>query len=219
MKADVPHGTELLNRPGSNKGTAFTEDERTTLALHGLLPPQVESLAEQVVRAYEAYQQKKDDLERHIYLRALQDTNEVLFYRLLLEHIEEMTPMVYTPVVALGCQQFSYRRPRGLFIPYPLRDSIQDPLRQENIISGAEVASESCIKREWRYINALLHAFAPPCRATPTSARWIPAGAGGIASRLIRSPCTSRRVCGASGGAMPSGRSGSSSRIDQAVRP
>src|SRR2546426_8199125 len=130
-KADVPHGTELLNRPGLNKGTAFTEDERTTLALHGLLPPQVESLAEQVVRAYEAYQRKKDDLERHVYLRALQDTNEVLFYRLLLEHIEEMTPMVYTPVVALGCQQFShiYRRPRGLFISYPLRASIRTLLR------------------------------------------------------------------------------------------
>src|SRR6266849_3841960 len=126
MKADVPHGTELLNRPGLNKGTAFTEDERSTLALQGLLPPQVESLEEQVVRAYEAYKRKKADLERHIYLRALQDTNEVLFYKLLLDHIEEMTPMVYTPVVALACQQFShiYRRPRGLFISYPLRDSI-----------------------------------------------------------------------------------------------
>ena len=99
--------------------------------MHGLLPPHVESLEEQVVRAYEAYQRKDDDLERHIYLRALQDTNEVLFYRLLLDHIEEMTPMVYTPVVALACQQFShiYRRPRGLFISYPLRDSIPTLLR------------------------------------------------------------------------------------------
>src|SRR5882672_7437660 len=131
MKADVPHGAELLNRPRLNKGTAFTEDERSTLALQGLLPPQVENLPEQVARAYEAYQRKKDDLERHIYLRALQDTNEVLFYRLLLEHIEEMTPMVYTPVVGLGCQQFShiYRRPRGLFISYPLRASIRTLLR------------------------------------------------------------------------------------------
>src|SRR5881296_3141824 len=131
MKDDTPHGTELLNRPGLNKGTAFTEDERSTLALQGLLPPQVESLAEQAVRAYEAYQRKKDDLERHIYLRALQDTNEVLFYRLLLDHIEEMTPMVYTPVVGQACQQFShiYRRPRGLFISYPLRDSIPTLLR------------------------------------------------------------------------------------------
>jgi len=86
MKADVPHGTELLNRPGLNKGTAFTEDERTTLALHGLLPPQVESLDELSRAHLRGVQRKKDDLERHIYLRALQDTNEVLFYRLLLEH-------------------------------------------------------------------------------------------------------------------------------------
>jgi malate dehydrogenase (oxaloacetate-decarboxylating) len=99
--------------------------------LHGLLPPQVETLDEQVVRAYGAYKRKDDDLERHIYLRALEDTNEVLFYRLLLDHIEEMTPIVYTPVVALGCQQFSqiYRRPRGLFVSYPLRDSIPALLR------------------------------------------------------------------------------------------
>jgi malate dehydrogenase (oxaloacetate-decarboxylating) len=122
---------DLLNRQGLNKGTAFTEDERSQLGLHGLLPPYVEGLEEQVVRAYEAYQHKDDDLERHIYLRALQDTNEVLFYRLLLDHIEEMTPIVYTPVVALACQQFShiYRRPRGLFVSYPLRDSIPLLLR------------------------------------------------------------------------------------------
>jgi malate dehydrogenase (oxaloacetate-decarboxylating) len=128
---DVPRGTDLLNRQGLNKGTAFSEEERTQFGLDGLLPPHVESLAEQVVRAYEAYKRKDDDLERHIYLRALQDTNEVLFYRLLLDHIEEMTPMVYTPVVALACQQFShiYRRPRGLFISYPLRDSIPALLR------------------------------------------------------------------------------------------
>lgn len=128
---DAPRGMDLLDCPGLNKGTAFTEEERSTFGLHGLLPPHVESLEEQVVRAYEAYQRKDDDLERHIYLRALQDTNEVLFYRLLLDHIEEMTPMVYTPVVALACQQFShiYRRPRGLFISYPLRDSIPALLR------------------------------------------------------------------------------------------
>src|SRR5882672_11968677 len=102
---DGPRGVNLLERPTLNKGTAFTEDERNRLGLQGLLPPQVESLDQQVARAYEAYRRKDDDLERHIYLRALQDTNEVLFYRLLLDHIEEMTPMVYTPVVALACQQ------------------------------------------------------------------------------------------------------------------
>ena len=129
--SEFPLGMDLLNHQGLNKGTAFTEEERSALGLHGLLPPYIESLEEQVTRAYGAYKRKDDDLERHIYLRALQDTNEVLFYRLLLDHIEEMTPIVYTPVVALACQQFSqiYRRPRGLFISYPLRDSIPALLR------------------------------------------------------------------------------------------
>lgn len=129
--SDVSRGMDLLDTPTLNKGTAFTEEERTRFGLYGLLPPYVESLDEQVVRAYEAFQRKNDDLERHIYLRALQDTNEVLFYRLLLDHIEEMTPLVYTPTVALACEQFShiYRRPRGLFISYPLRDSIPELLR------------------------------------------------------------------------------------------
>src|SRR6202047_1751698 len=129
--SNVPRGMALLNRQGLNKGTAFTEEERSKLGLHGLLPPYIESLEEQVARAYGAYKRKDDDLERHIYLRALQDTNEVLFYKLLLDHIEEMTPLIYTPTVALACEQFShiYRRPRGLFISYPLRDSIPAILR------------------------------------------------------------------------------------------
>ena len=130
-RSNIPRGKDLLNRQDLNKGTAFTHEERTEFGLHGLLPPQVETLDEQLVRAYEAYQRKEDDLERHIYLRALQDTNEVLFYRLLLDHIEEMMPIVYTPTVAVACEQFShiYRRPRGLFISYPLRDSIPQLLR------------------------------------------------------------------------------------------
>jgi malate dehydrogenase (oxaloacetate-decarboxylating) len=125
------NGCKLLERPILNKGTAFTEEERSLLGLHGLLPPVVENLDQQVARAYEAFHRKDNDLERHIYLRALQDTNEVLFYRLLLDHIEEMTPMIYTPVVARACQEFShiYRRPRGLFVSYPLRDSIPELLR------------------------------------------------------------------------------------------
>src|ERR1700678_530820 len=138
-------GMELLNTPILNKGTAFSDEERTRLGLHGLLPPQVETLDEQVVRAYDAYQRKDDDLERHIYLRQLQDTNEVLFYRLLLDHIEEMTPKVYTPVVALACQHFSqiYRRPRGLFVSYPRRDSIamlldSRPYREIDVIVATD---------------------------------------------------------------------------------
>lgn len=129
--AQIPRGMELLDSPLLNKGTAFGDEERTAFRLHGLLPPHIETLDEQAVRAYEAFDRKTDDLERHIYLRALQDTNEVLFYRLLLEHIAEMMPLVYTPTVALACEQFShiYRRPRGLFISYPLRDSIPALLR------------------------------------------------------------------------------------------
>ena len=129
--ADFPRGMELLEHPGLNKGTAFTDAERDAFGLHGLLPPYVETLEQQLVRAYQAYQSKHEDLERYLYLRALQDANEVLFYRLLLDHIAEMTPVVYTPVVALACEQFSriYRRPRGLFIPYSLRDSIPALLR------------------------------------------------------------------------------------------
>ncbi|MGB2645340.1 MAG: NAD-dependent malic enzyme [Candidatus Acidiferrum sp.] len=124
-------GMDLLNNPALNKGTAFTETEREIFGLHGLLPPVVESLDDQCIRAYQAFSLKPNDLERHIYLRQLQDTNEVLFYRLLLDYIEEMLPIVYTPVVALGCQEFShiYRRPRGLFVSYPLRHSIPELLR------------------------------------------------------------------------------------------
>src|SRR6266568_6659010 len=124
-------GMQLIDTPMFNKGTAFGAEERTRWGLLGLLPPYVETLDQQVVRAYEAFERKDNDLERHIYLRALQDTNEVLYYRLLLDHIEEMMPIVYTPVVGQVCEQFShiYRRPRGLFIPYPLRDAIPTILR------------------------------------------------------------------------------------------
>jgi malate dehydrogenase (oxaloacetate-decarboxylating) len=124
-------GHFLLETPALNKGTAFTLAERQVLGLDGLLPPVVETIEEQSARAYKAYLRKPDDLERHIYLRQLQDTNEVLFYRLLLDHIEEMLPIVYTPVVAEACQEFShiYRRPRGLIISYPHRDNIRNLLQ------------------------------------------------------------------------------------------
>jgi malate dehydrogenase (oxaloacetate-decarboxylating) len=124
-------GIDLLDTPIWNKGTAFDEGERTALGLHGLLPPRIESIEEQIKRAYEAFTTKSTDLGRHIYLRQLQDSNETLFYRLMLEHVEDMMPIVYTPTVGLACQQFShiYRRPRGLVISYPQRDSINQILR------------------------------------------------------------------------------------------
>jgi malate dehydrogenase (oxaloacetate-decarboxylating) len=121
-------GKDLMSDPTLNKGTAFTEEERTELNLHGLLPPVVEMLEQQCVRAYEAYKRKDDDLERHIFLRALQDTNETLFYALLYRHISEMAPIIYTPVVAQSAINFShiYRRPRGLFLSYPLADKMDE---------------------------------------------------------------------------------------------
>lgn len=124
-------GIALLNSATLNKGTAFTETERRQFGLNGLLPPRVETLEEQVQRAYKAFKNKQDDLERHIYLRALQDTNEVLLYRLLLDHLEEVMPIVYTPVVAQACKLFSriYRRPRGLILSYPMRNVIPELLR------------------------------------------------------------------------------------------
>jgi malate dehydrogenase (oxaloacetate-decarboxylating) len=120
----------LIDTPLLNKGSAFTADERAALGLDGLLPPAVETIETQVARAYAAYQDETTDLERHIFLRALQDTNETLFYRLLADHLTELMPIVYTPVVGLGCQNFSeiYRRPRGLFLSYPLRDKMDEIL-------------------------------------------------------------------------------------------
>lgn len=109
-----------------NKGMAFTPEEREAFNLLGLLPPHVGDLQTQRERSYLAFKSKPTNIEKYIYLRDLQDSNETLFYSLITHHIEELLPIVYTPTVGLGCQQFShlYRRPRGLFIAYPYRDKI-----------------------------------------------------------------------------------------------
>ncbi len=125
---DIPlTGQALQEQPFFNRGLAFTFEERRQFGLQGLLPPHEETLDIQLKRAYEAYRQKPTDLERHIYLRALQDENETVFYALLLAHVSEMMPMIYTPVVGAACQQFSeiYRRPRGLFISVPEQKDIE----------------------------------------------------------------------------------------------
>ncbi|MFF7549648.1 NAD-dependent malic enzyme [Streptomyces canus] len=124
-------GATLLADPLLNKGTAFSPRERAALGLDGLLPPAVETLEEQVTRAYEAFHGYDKPLNRHIYLRQLQDTNEVLFYRLVTEHLEEMLPIVYTPTVGDACHRFSsiYRRPRGLFLSWEDRHRFREILR------------------------------------------------------------------------------------------
>jgi malic enzyme len=119
-------GSALLVDPLTNKGTAFTTDERAALHLDGLVPPAVCTIEQQLERVYENYRAKQTPLERYIHLASLQDRNETLFFRLLHDHIEEMMPVVYTPVVGEACQKFShiYRRPRGLYISYEQRDTI-----------------------------------------------------------------------------------------------
>jgi malate dehydrogenase (oxaloacetate-decarboxylating) len=111
-------GAALLDNPLFNKGSAFPEDERTAFGLHGLLPPHVGSLAEQLERRYQDFAEKRTALQQHVYLRDLQDRNEVLFYALMRDHIAEMMPLIYTPVVGEACAHFSriYRKPRGLFL-------------------------------------------------------------------------------------------------------
>jgi malate dehydrogenase (oxaloacetate-decarboxylating) len=120
-------GYHLLTESLLNAGSAFTQSQREEFELEGLLPATVSTLEQQLARTYEAYQRKNDDLERHIYLRSLQDRNEVLFYALLQRHLAEMLPIIYTPVVGMASQQFShiYRRPRGLFVSYPDRNRIE----------------------------------------------------------------------------------------------
>src|ERR1700722_3144976 len=131
MRVNQDSGMRVLEDPLTNKGTAFTEAERSELGLRGLVPTAVETLDQQARRRYRAYQEQPTDIARHINLRALQDTNEMLFYRLVSDHIEEMLPILYTPPVGVACQRFSeiYRRPRGLFIAYPDRDRIGEILR------------------------------------------------------------------------------------------
>jgi len=120
-------GYELLNDPLLNKGTAFTEGERDEFGLHGLLPPHVAQLDSQVERRLEAFRSLHTDIQRYTFLRGLQDSNEILFYALLTRNIEEMMPIVYTPTVGLGCQQFShiFRKPRGLFLSIPHKQDIR----------------------------------------------------------------------------------------------
>lgn len=128
----IPHaGPSLLETPLLNKGSAFSREERIAFNLTGLLPPRYETIEEQVRRAYMQYSSFDTPMNKHIYLRAIQDNNETVFYRLLADHLEEMMPIIYTPTVGDACEQFSdiYRSSRGLFLSYAERDQMDDILR------------------------------------------------------------------------------------------
>lgn len=128
----IPHaGPVLLEFPLLNKGSAFSLEERNNFNLDGLLPDTVETIEEQAERAWRQYQEFNSGIEKHVYLRNIQDTNETLFYRLLDSHLSEMLPIIYTPTVGEACEHFSdiYRRARGLFISYHNRSKIDDMLQ------------------------------------------------------------------------------------------
>ena len=127
-------GNALLELPLLNKGSAFTENERTSFNLHGLIPHVIESIEEQSQRSYQQYSAFDEAINKHIYLRNIQDTNETLFYHLVENRLSEMLPIIYTPTVGEACQRFSdiYRRHRGVFISYSDRDQIDEILHNVN---------------------------------------------------------------------------------------
>jgi malate dehydrogenase (oxaloacetate-decarboxylating) len=132
------YGFTLLNHPRFNKGTAFTEEERDVFDLHGLLPPHVGTLAEQIQRRQLAFDAYETPFEKYTFMRDLQDINETLFYALLLSDVKKYMPIAYTPTVGEGCQRFSeiWRKPRGLFLSYPNKARIEKILshkRYDNV--------------------------------------------------------------------------------------
>jgi len=132
-------GAEVLATPLLNKGVAFSAEEREELGLKGLLPPAVLTLDEQARRAYEQFCSQPDDLLKNVYLTALHDRNEVLFYRILTDHLREMLPVVYTPTVGVAIQRYSheYRKPRGVYL------SVNDPNGIEEAFSNIGATAEN----------------------------------------------------------------------------
>jgi malate dehydrogenase (oxaloacetate-decarboxylating)(NADP+) len=126
----IPTGETLLHNPSLNKGTAFSQAERKQLGLAGLLPPHVQTIEQQEQRVLENLRQKDSNLEKYIYLIALQDRNETLFYHVVINHLEEMVPILYTPTVGQACQQFGhiFRRARGMFISLQNKGGVRELL-------------------------------------------------------------------------------------------
>ena len=129
--SEFHRGVKILHDPVRNKGTAFTDAERERLGLRGLLPPRVHAPAEQELRVLGNIRDKPTDLERYLYLVALQDRNETLFYRVVMHNIEEMMPLIYTPTVGKACQEFQhiFRQSRGFYISIHDRGHIREILQ------------------------------------------------------------------------------------------
>jgi len=128
---ELPKGSQILHEPLLNKGSAFSLKEREALHLNGLLPPRVLTIEQQKNRILENFKNKHNDLEKYIFLIALQDRNETLFYRTITDEIEEMMPIIYTPIVGEACQKYGhiFRRPRGLYISKNDKGNIRNILK------------------------------------------------------------------------------------------
>jgi malate dehydrogenase (oxaloacetate-decarboxylating)(NADP+) len=128
---EISRGVKLLHDPLRNKGTAFSEEERDALGLHGLLPPRVSTAEAQASRIVDNFRRKPDDLEKYIYLINLEDRNETLFYRVVIDNVAEMMPIIYTPTVGQACQQYGhiFQRPRGIFLSRKFRGRFAELLR------------------------------------------------------------------------------------------
>ena len=178
-KALMSRGVKLLHDPVRNKGTAFTEAERQELGLAGLLPPRIHSIAEQEQRVLGNVRGKASDLERYLFLVSLQDRNETLFYRVVMNHIEEAMPLIYTPTVGKACQEFGhiYRRSRGLYISIHDRGRVADILanwphsdvRVIVVTDGERILGLGDLGRMvWAFLWASCR-FIPPVRESPPS--------------------------------------------------
>ena len=137
-------GLDLLRDPLLNKGSAFTTEEREALGLRGLFPPHISTQEEQVARFMHSLQRLPDALEKYIALNALHDRNEALFFRVIVDHIDEMQPIIYTPGVGLACQKFGmiFQRPRGIFITPNDRGHIAAMLRNWPYSAGLIVVTD-----------------------------------------------------------------------------
>lgn len=131
-------GYQLLNRPMLNRGVAFTHEERQALGLVGLLPPGQRPIEDQVKRVYRQYLRQPDNLAKNLYLTHMRDRNEVLYYRLLAEHIEEMLPIVYTPTIGQVIEEYSqwYQRPRGVYLSIDRPEEIETSLKNYGLQAG-----------------------------------------------------------------------------------
>ena len=159
----IPTGVSLLQDPRLNKGTAFIEAERDALNLRGLLPPHIHSQDEQVMRVLGNFQRKPTDLERYIFMIALKDRNETLFYRVVMDNLEKMMPIIYTPTVGQACQEYGhiFRRPRGMFISAKDKEGSNSSNRYIAKIIFMEGTPKSCSRAElyriyWNKIETIM---------------------------------------------------------------